>query len=219
MNSSDALLKDIWKQIQGFNSTPTKICWEVCKWFDFSRRSNHHSTQSQSSCCSYSQVVYWQQPNTKYTCIRSEWSVYIHYQTHSTNRNWWKLLWDGSFKDPKDINVLASNCMLVQTEVCLNHPPNMSKFCFDKQLIMNLGIHLNLSTLDCESASSASHKCEICNKRITLAKMRTHLGLHIINDDIKTQHKDLICVFLWFDVLIKLSKHQRGKVNINMGKK
>ena len=128
MNSSDDLSKDILKQIQGFDSTPTKICWEVCKWFDFSRRSNHHSTQSQSSCCSYSQVVYWQQPNTKYACLRSEWSFYIHYQTHSTHRNWWKLLWNGSFKDPKDINVLASNCMLVQTEVCLNHPQECQNF-------------------------------------------------------------------------------------------
>ena len=73
------------------------------------------------------------------------------------------LYWDGPFKSENEISILGKNCMLVQPKVCVDPPPGMSKFCLDKQPIMDIGVHLSLSIPDAESTTSL-HKCKVCHK-------------------------------------------------------
>ena len=100
------------------------------------------------------------------------------------------LYWDGSFKSENEISILGKNCMLVQPKVCGDPPPGMSKFCFDKQTT-DIGVHLSLSIPDAESTTSL-HKCKVCRKLVDLKEMRTHIGKHIIEEEITTYHKDIV---------------------------
>ena len=107
--------------------------------------------------------------------------------------------------------------MLIQPEVCLDHPMGMSQFCFDKQTVMDLDIELSLSTTD-SASNSTLRICKICRKYINLERMRTHIGLHIIQGDIETQNKDIICGFCGMKCSSILVKTSRGKSKVYYGK-
>ena len=101
--------------------------------------------------------------------------------------------------------------MLIQPEVSLNPPPGMSNYCFDKNIIMDIGVHLTLSVPEGIPSSVKFWKCKICQKQIEQKGMRAHVGKHIIEKEIDTDHDDLICGFCGLSCSSQLVKTSRGK--------
>ena len=52
-----------------------------------------------------------------------------------------KLFWDKSYKG-KSLEVSGQYVISVRPDVVVSPPPNMSMFCFDKQLILDIGVQL-----------------------------------------------------------------------------
>ena len=102
--------------------------------------------------------------------------------------------------------------MLVKPEIAVEPPPGMSMFCFDKQTIIDIGVHLNLSAPDSsESLSDAFRKCKICKKSVNKQKMREHVGHHIIANTIQTEDKENICGFCGMSCSSTLAETSRGR--------
>ena len=86
-----------------------------------------------------------------------------------------------------------------------NPPPNMGKYYFDKQLIQDVGVHLSLNQQSTSSTpystfSSCKERdgkliksCFYCKKNIRLQDMRSHVGGHILRDEMGTSRTCGFC--------------------------
>ena len=105
--------------------------------------------------------------------------------------------WNGSFTG--DIKIIsADKCVVIKPTISANPPEGMTNFCYDKQLLLDIGVQLTLSTASSTSAVPSTsksksnaevfklHKCHMCHKNIRNDKMRGHIGFHILSGTVES---------------------------------
>lgn len=122
------------------------------------------------------------------------------------------LYWDGNYIDDV-IEVSSENCILIQPKISANPPEGMTNFFYEKQLLYDIGVQIDKSSMPQEPSSVPSssgvqkHKCSICNKSISADRMRGHIAYHIISDHVSSD----ICGFCGrnscLNKLVKTSSH------------
>ena len=100
-----------------------------------------------------------------------------------------KLFWDNSYKG-KSLEVSGQYVISVRPDVVVSPPPNMSMFCFDKQLILDIGVQLTEEPDGPSTALTKTNKklsqrnrctnhvltCPICNAHVWKYNLLGHYG-------------------------------------------
>ena len=92
--------------------------------------------------------------------------------------------WDGKTVGGEKV-YKGKSCMPLAPDVSSND--ESSVFSFDKQLLMDFGVQLQLSDVHEAPISkneSKKRRCKLCKKDIELGYMRLHVAQHILKDNI-----------------------------------
>ena len=126
-------------------------------------------------------------------------NLFFHVQPLDLTEHDSNYYWNGSFAGNIKI-ISADKCVVIKPTISANPPKGMTNFCYDKQLLLDIGVQLSLSTSSSTSVVSLTsrskpksnaevfkmHKCRICQKAIRNDKMRGHIGFHILSGTVKS---------------------------------
>ena len=93
-----------------------------------------------------------------------------------------KLLWGGKYSG-SIITIKGEFCVPLKPNINLNPLEGMSVFEFNKNDLMSIGAALPETPDDSDSHQYS--KCKLCNKSIKTREMRSHVGAHILSDNLQ----------------------------------